>query len=534
MPLADVPLRAGARRAARAAGLRRQRRDRWRRSPRRTTATSSSIREPGHVHGRHRGRRRARPRRAALPGRDRRGRRARPHADRRRPDRPAFPTPASFPQRGLARVARRGLGARPARRGGRRREHPDSYLGERARRAATRSPAHDAVEGAKAGDEVAIGAARAARRAARDRDRERDQHVRPRRRRDRRRASRPPATCCSSRRGGSRWRTCCPGSASETEIRLSRHGPKAGVLGAALLAKLESEATRREREPMTATTTQTDIDELAVNTIRTLAMDAVQKANSGHPGTPMGLAPLGYVLYSQVMRHNPREPAAGSTATGSCSAPGHACMLQYSLPAPLRLRPLARRHQAVPPVGEQVPGPPRVRRTPPGVEISTGPARPGLRQRASASRSPRRTSRRSFNRAAQRDRRPPHLRRSAATATWRRGSPREAASLAGNLGLGKLIAIYDDNEISIEGSTHLAFHDKVAQPLRRPTAGRVHEARDRLDAGARSSWRSREAQGGHRPALAGHPALPHRLRQPEQAGHRRPPTARRSARRRSS
>ena len=73
----------------------------------------------------------------------------------------------------------------------------------------------------------------------------------------------------------------------------------------------------------------TELDELAIDTIRTLAMDAVQKANSGHPGTPMGLAPLGYVLYSQVMRHNPVNPHWPGRDRFVLSA-GHACMLQYA------------------------------------------------------------------------------------------------------------------------------------------------------------------------------------------------------------
>jgi len=67
-------------------------------------------------------------------------------------------------------------------------------------------------------------------------------------------------------------------------------------------------------EPSTADAT---LDELCVNTIRTLAMDAVQKANSGHPGTPMALAPIAYVLYTRIMRHAP-EHRTGRTATGSC------------------------------------------------------------------------------------------------------------------------------------------------------------------------------------------------------------------------
>src|SRR5437870_10084728 len=81
---------------------------------------------------------------------------------------------------------------------------------------------------------------------------------------------------------------------------------------------------------MTATDTSTALDNLAVNTIRTLSMDAVQKANSGHPGTPMALAPLAYVLYTRVMRHSPEHPnwPARDRFVLSC---GHASMLLYSM-----------------------------------------------------------------------------------------------------------------------------------------------------------------------------------------------------------
>ncbi|TFG69898.1 MAG: transketolase, partial [Solirubrobacterales bacterium] len=73
-----------------------------------------------------------------------------------------------------------------------------------------------------------------------------------------------------------------------------------------------------------------ELDALAVNTIRTLAMDAVEKANSGHPGAPMGLAPLGYVLFSRIMRHNPANSGWLNRDRFMLSN-GHACMLQYSL-----------------------------------------------------------------------------------------------------------------------------------------------------------------------------------------------------------
>ena len=80
-------------------------------------------------------------------------------------------------------------------------------------------------------------------------------------------------------------------------------------------------------EPQTST--QIDPDRLAVDTIRTLAMDAVQKANSGHPGTPMAMAPVGYLLFREVMRHNPRDPQWPDRDRFVLSA-GHASMLLYA------------------------------------------------------------------------------------------------------------------------------------------------------------------------------------------------------------
>ena len=93
-----------------------------------------------------------------------------------------------------------------------------------------------------------------------------------------------------------------------------------------------------------------DIDQLAIDTIRTLSMDAVQKANSGHPGLPMGMAPAAYLLYARVMRHNPQDPHWPDRDRFVLSA-GHGSMLLYSVLHLVGLRPAARRAQALPPVG---------------------------------------------------------------------------------------------------------------------------------------------------------------------------------------
>lgn len=202
----------------------------------------------------------------------------------------------------------------------------------------------------------------------------------------------------------------------------------------------------------------TELDELAVNTIRTLSMDAVQKANSGHPGTPMGLAPLGYVLYTRIMRHNPLDPGWLNRDRFVLS-PGHACMLQYSLlhlcGYDLSLDDLKTFRQW----GSKCPGHPEYGVTP-GVEISTGPLGQGFANGVGFALAEAHYAQR-FNRgdSAIVDH---HTYVICSDGDMEEGIASEAASLAGNLGLGKMIAIYDDNEISIEGATHLAFHEEVA------------------------------------------------------------------------
>src|SRR5581483_7287877 len=127
---------------------------------------------------------------------------------------------------------------------------------------------------------------------------------------------------------------------------------------------------------MTATDTATSIDKLCVDTIRTLSMDAVQKANSGHPGTPMALAPLAYVLYTRVMRHNPGNPDWIDRDRFILSA-GHASMLLYSMlyltGYPLTLEDIKNFRQ----VGSPTAGHPE-RKYSPGIEATTGPLGQGI------------------------------------------------------------------------------------------------------------------------------------------------------------
>ena len=188
-------------------------------------------------------------------------------------------------------------------------------------------------------------------------------------------------------------------------------------------------------------------------------MDAVQKANSGHPGTPMGLAPLGYVLYSQVMHHNPANPHWYNRDRFVLSA-GHACMLQYAClhlsGYDLTLDDIKQFRQWQ----SRTPGHPEFRHTA-GVEFSTGPLGQGVGNAVGFALAEAHLAAQ-FNRPSQQvvDH---HTYFIAGDGDMEEGISSEAASLAGYLGLGKLIGIYDDNEITIEGPTDLAFHDDVGK-----------------------------------------------------------------------
>ncbi len=207
---------------------------------------------------------------------------------------------------------------------------------------------------------------------------------------------------------------------------------------------------------MSATTDRAALDELCVNTIRTLSMDAVQKANSGHPGTPMALAPLAYVLYTRVMRHAPEEPDWPGRDRFVLSA-GHASMLLYSTlhltGYGVSLEDLQNFRQ----LGSPTAGHPE-RGHVPGVETTTGPLGQGiatavglaLGERMLAARlDPELVAHFTYTIASDGD--------------LEEGVASEASSLAGHLGLGRLIAFYDDNHISIEGDTALAFSEDVGK-----------------------------------------------------------------------
>ncbi len=201
-----------------------------------------------------------------------------------------------------------------------------------------------------------------------------------------------------------------------------------------------------------------DIELLAINTVRTLAMDAVQAAESGHPGTPMALAPLAYVLFHRHMRHNPADPAWPDRDRFVLSA-GHASMLLYAAlhlsGYDLPLDEIRRFRQW----GSKTPGHPEVGHTP-GVETTTGPLGQGIGNAVGMALAER-TMAATFNRDGH---------SIVDHCTWfvagdgdlMEGVSHEAASFAGHQKLGKLIGFFDDNRITIDGSTDLSCSDDVA------------------------------------------------------------------------
>ncbi len=204
---------------------------------------------------------------------------------------------------------------------------------------------------------------------------------------------------------------------------------------------------------------QPTIDDLCINTIRTLSMDAVQKANSGHPGAPMGLAPAGYVLWTRVMKHNPKNPDWPDRDRFVLSG-GHASMLLYSLlhltGYDLSLEEIRNFRQW----GSKTPGHPEYGHTP-GVETTTGPLGQGFANAVGMAMAERHLAA-CFNRPG-RDIVDHHTYVMCGDGDMMEGVASESASLAGHLGLSKLICLYDDNGISIEGTTGIAFTENVAK-----------------------------------------------------------------------
>ncbi len=310
-----------------------------------------------------------------------------------------------------------------------------------------------------------------------------------------------------------------------TKIALAQGGADAGVIGAGVLAAQEIRGiqaplrdTPSSRTPIDRkgrmTTSGAQLDELCINTIRTLSMDAVQKANSGHPGAPMALAPLAYLLYTRVMKHNPANADWFDRDRFVLSA-GHASMLLYSslylTGYGLTLEDLENFRQ----LGSPTAGHPE-RGDAAGIEVTTGPLGQGISMAVGLALAEAHAGR-ALQPPGPRADRPPHL------------HDRKRRRHAGGRGLGGLLARRPPRARQADRLLRQQPHPARRQDrdgllrgrgqalrglrLARPGPGRGHHARAH---GGGDRGRRR----GARPALPDHAAHAHRLRLAEQAGHR--------------
>src|SRR4030095_1201912 len=200
-----------------------------------------------------------------------------------------------------------------------------------------------------------------------------------------------------------------------------------------------------------------ELDQLCINTIRALTIDAVQKAESGHPGLPLGAAPMAYVLWTRFLRHNPKNPKWENRDRFLLSA-GHGSMLLYSLlyltGYDLPLDQLEHFRQW----GSKTPGHPEYGLTP-GVEITTGPLGQGFANGVGMAIGAAHLGAR-FN-TSEFPLIDHYVYAIVSDGDLMEGVAAEAASLAGHLKLAKLIYLYDDNHVTIEGFTSLAFSEDV-------------------------------------------------------------------------
>ena len=204
---------------------------------------------------------------------------------------------------------------------------------------------------------------------------------------------------------------------------------------------------------------QHELDQLSINTLRFLAVDGVQKANSGHPGAPLACAPIAYLLYHKIMKHDPADPKWADRDRFVLSN-GHASMLLYGAlhlsGYDLPLEQLEQFRQW----GSETPGHPEYGDTP-GVEVTTGPLGQGFGMAVGMA-----TAERHLAAVYNRDMYSVvdhHTFVLCGDGDLMEGISHETASLAGTLGLGKLIVLYDDNLISLDGPTELSYTEDVTQ-----------------------------------------------------------------------
>src|SRR5580692_10281964 len=200
------------------------------------------------------------------------------------------------------------------------------------------------------------------------------------------------------------------------------------------------------------------LEEKCINTIRCLAMDAVQKANSGHPGTPMALAPAAYALWMNHLRFNPSDPKWFNRDRFVLSC-GHASMLQYAIlhltGYALSLDDIKNFRQ----LNSKTPGHPEHGLTP-GIETTTGPLGQGIMTAVGMAIAEAHLAA-LFNKEEKIVDHYTYV--FCGDGDLMEGASHEAGSIAGHLGLGKLICLYDDNHISIEGDTALTYSDDVSK-----------------------------------------------------------------------
>lgn len=216
------------------------------------------------------------------------------------------------------------------------------------------------------------------------------------------------------------------------------------------------------------TTPFTDMDNLAINTIRTLAMDAVQQANSGHPGAPMGLAPLAYTLWNRFLKYDPADPTWPARDRFVLSN-GHASMLIYSLlhlagvkdgPGSSTLTVPMAEIQRFRQLHSRTPGHPESHITT-GIETTTGPLGQGIGNAVGMAIAQKWIAA-NFSKPGFEDLFDFHVYAICGDGCIMEGIASEASSLAGHLKLDNLTLLYDDNTITIEGHTDLAFSENVA------------------------------------------------------------------------
>ena len=248
--------------------------------------------------------------------------------------------------------------------------------------------------------------------------------------------------------------------------------------------------------------------ELGINVIRGIAMDAPEQANSGHSGTAMALAPLAHVLWTRIMNYDPRDPEWPDHDRFVLSN-GHACILQYSMlhltGYDLSLEDLRQFRQW----GSRTPGHPEAGHTA-GIDVTTGPLGQGVGDAVGMAIAER-WLRTTFGSEVC-DHRTYVI---AGDGCFMEGVSHEAASLAGHLGLGRLLAFYDDNHITIDGPTELAYNDNVPERFeaygwRVRNLGEMANDVDGLEAAIREAL---DVPGGRTGRQADPPgaAQPHRL-----------------------